>query len=215
MDFIDCALIHPFTCLFVGATQSGKTYQVVDLIRRRKEIIDTPLDRVIVVYSFFQPIFHTLESDPSVVFTNNIEDLDTLATPQSLVVCDDQMDIISKNQSARELMTSFFIKKSHHLGISTICLVQNMYADHFRDINRNTNYIFFFDLQSDKAVLVWKGRQCAPGHPGFLLDAYQKAMDTRDFSYLMLDFHPRRKFKKYWARSHLDPVPEMEVYVPK
>ena len=119
MDFIDCALIHPFTCLFVGATQSGKTYEVVRLIKHRKEIIDTPLDRVIIVYSFFQPVFHTLESDPNVVFINNIEDLDHLATPQSLVVCDDQMDIISKTSSARELMTSIFIKKSHHLSIST------------------------------------------------------------------------------------------------
>jgi hypothetical protein len=214
-DLIDCHLIHPFTCTVVGGTMSGKTFFVVDLIKNRYKLCSAPLEKVVYIYCDYQPIFHSLESDPNIIFTNKIEDLENLITNQSLAIVDDQMDTISKHSAARDSIKAFFIKKAHHLGVSIICISQNMYADNFRDINRNANYNFFFDLQSDKAVLSWKGKQCCPSHPGFLIDAYQKALATRDFGYLLLEFHPRRKYKKYWARSHLEPTKEMQIYTPK
>ena len=216
MDLIDFSLIHPFTCTLNGATMSGKTFFCLDLVKRRREVINTPINKVMYVYCDYQPAFHELATaDPNVTFTNSIQDLNNLTCSPCLIVVDDQMDLISNNKEVGNIISNWFIKKAHHSQTSIICIQQNAFADKFININRNTNYTFFFDLQSDKSVLVTKGRQCCPGNPGFLLDAYQKSMNLRNFGYLMLEFHPGRTYKKYWVRSHLDPVPECEIYTPK
>ena len=216
MDLLDFHLIHPFTCVVSGGTMSGKTTFTIDLIKRRKEIINKKLDKVVYVYCDFQPIFHNLEQeDPNIKFTNDIRELEELIEPPCLIVIDDHMDTITNDKEVGKLITSFFIKKAHHLNCSILIITQNGHPEKFVNINRNTNYTLFFDLLGDQSVLATRGRQLYPGKPGFLLDAYQKSMELRDFGYLFLDYHPARKNKKYSCRSHLDPVPECQVYLPK
>jgi len=216
MDYLDFSLISPFTCSIIGGTQSGKTDFTLSLIERRKEVINKPIDKVLYIYSDYQPIFYDSEkSDPNIVFTDNIYDLNNLVQNPCLVIIDDHQDIISENKDVAKLVSSFFIKKAHHLSASTIVICQNGFADRFVNIARNSNYVIIFDLLGDKSILTMKNRQCCPHNPGFLPDAYQKAMELRNYAYLFLDFHPARTYKKYWARSHLDPVPDCQVYVPR
>jgi len=189
---------------------------VLDLIKRRKEVINTPIEKVIYVYFDFQPIFHELQkSDPNIIFTNNIHELNDLITNPCLIILDDQQDLISNDKEVEKIVSNLFIKTAHHHQASTICVAQNAHARNFINITRNTNYLFLFDLLGDKSILISKSRQICPGQSRFLLDAYEKALSLRNYGYLMLCFHPGRTYKKFWARSHLDPVIECQVYVPK
>jgi len=196
----------------VGPTGSGKTFFVADLIRKRQEIISTPIEKVIYVYSDFQPIFYKLQAeDPNILFTNRIQDIEELTTDPCLIILDDQMDTLGRGKD-NDLVTRFFIKHSHHRGASVALILQNAFKPGLREININTQYLVMYDQPRDRSTIRTLARQICPGQAQFLQDAYQKAVQDRDYGYLFIDLHPRNKKYKYWLRSHVFPIEECEVY---
>ena len=212
MDLIDFHLKHPFVKSVVGPTGSGKSYYIIDLIRNRRSIIDIPIEKVVYVYYDFQPMFYELQlEDPNIIFTNRLEDIETLVSDPCLLIIDDQMDTISKGW-ANDLVTRLFIKSSHHKGVSTIVVLQNAFEKSLRTVNVNSQYLVMFDQARDRSVITNLGKQICPGHVKFLQESYQKAVESREFGYLFMDFHPKNKRYKYWLRSNLYPTEDCEIY---
>ena len=104
--------------LAVGPSGTGKTFAIAELLERRHEVIEPPVDNLIFVYSVFQPIYYKLQAAiPGIKFTQNIRDIETLATRGSCVVIDDHMSEIERGPS-HKLVTDYFTKFCHHRGVS-------------------------------------------------------------------------------------------------
>ena len=208
-------LIHPFNCQILGPSSCGKTTLTIEILRRRREIISVPINKVIYIYSHFQPLFHELSaSDPHIVFTNQIEDVDNLVENPCLVVCDDQMDSLGKSSKGNELLTRYFIRSGHHMGISWLLLLQNAFKQGLRDVNLNTHYIILFRNPRDMSIIMTLARQILAGETKFLTAAYKRAVDIKPFNHLFLDLHSRSPNPRFWCRSNIFPSEETEIYLP-
>jgi len=162
-----------------------------------------------------QPVFYSLQaSDPDIIFTDRLQDIEQLTSDPCLIICDDQMDNLGKRGADVELLTKFYIQHSHHRGASIILILQNAFKPLLRDVNLNTQYLFFFDQPRDRSTISTLARQLCPGQGAFLQQAYQKAVEGKEFGYLFLDLHPRNKLCRFWVRSNVFPTSDCELYLP-
>ena len=214
-DTINFQLIHPFNAQLYGPSGCGKTTLTVEILRKRREIINVELNKVIYIFSHHQPVFHELSiSDPDIVFTNQLEDLENLIEGPCLVVCDDQMDALGQSSKGNELLTRFFIKSGHHLSVSFLVLMQNAFRKGLRDLNINTHYVILFRNPRDMSVIMTLSRQISAGDTKFLTAAYKRAVEHKPFKHLFLDLHPRSPNLRFWCRSNIFPLEDTEIYVP-
>ena len=53
----EVSAVHPFTCMVVGMTGSGKTVWIQSLLQQAQNILEPPLERIIWCYSQWQPTY--------------------------------------------------------------------------------------------------------------------------------------------------------------
>ena len=211
MDLINFQIPTPANVVLAGSTGSGKTHLTLEIIRRRSELFAENLDKVVYIYPEFQATFHQLQAtDPNVRFTQDLKELETLYGPCLLVV-DDQQDVLGRGEN-NDLIKRMFIKNSHHRLITCLLILQNPFVRGLRDVNLNTQVHIQFDSPRDRSVIQSISRQVCPGRTKLLVDAYNAAVSTRVYSYLVIDLHPKNKAYKYWLRSHLFPCEDCEVF---
>ena len=80
-----------------------------------------------------------------------------------------EMDMVSSN---------LFTKYVHHLNMSVIYIVQNLFncAKNHRTMLLNANYIVLFKNPRDKAQVSFLARQVFPHRPKILQQAYNDMM---------------------------------------
>lgn len=176
---MDTSWIHPFTCVIAGPTGSGKTYFVSRLIALADSMITPPPSQVMWFYSHWQPVYDELEKN-GVKF---IEGLPTDDLPKgALVIIDDLM------AETTEKVTKIFTKGSHHLDISIIYLVQNLFhkGKEQRTISLNSQYIVLFKNPRDRSQITNLAKQMYPGRGKYLADAFNNATE-QPYGYLLID----------------------------
>ena len=211
---VDFTLIHPLTCQIVGGTQSGKTQLAVEIIRKRKEIISTPIDKVI--YVNINPDFKVTDlmaTDPNVIVVPDIFEAEPLITNPCLLILNDYLNIIETDVRSRQLVQKIFTELSHHCGCSVILILQNPFNKYLRTINLNTNYMVIFDIPRDKSCLNVIGRQLCPTRPKFLSYAFEKACENRKHCYILIDLHPKCPNPKLFVRDSVFPHNGVNIFV--
>ena len=194
----------------MGPSSAGKTYLARQIIQKRKELFSEPLDKVLYLYGSYQPLFsHMQAEDPNITFSDRLEDLENITEP-TLVIIDDFMQEMSKGKQ-NEIVTKFYTKTAHHSNCSVISLLQNAFKSGLRDISINSHYLIYFD-QRDRSSIDHIARQIAPGNSRFIRDAYIKAVEHREYGYLLIDLSPRNKKYKYFLRNNIFPTEDCEVY---
>ena len=184
---------HPFTCIIVGCTQSGKTVWVKTLLENAQKIISLPPQRIIWCYGQWQPsYFDMFRTIPGIEFNEgipeDIEKVDYLDISQrNLIVLDDLMAQSSKDKRIANLFT----KGSHHRNLSIIYIVQNIFhqGNEMRNISLNAHYIVLFKSLRDKQQISMLARQINPGKVQEFMRSYEDAT-SRPHGYLMLDLKP-------------------------
>lgn len=210
-ECISFTIPHSCTVEIIGGTGTGKTYLVLELIRRRREIFAFPYEKVVYIYTDFQPEFHKIQAaDPNVHFSQSIQDIEALEN-ECLLIVDDQQELIAKGEN-NSLISRFFSTHSHHRGITIVLLLQNPFAPGLRSVNLNTQLLILFDNFRDRSVIRYIARQICPGRTELLTQAYANAVTNREFGYLVIDLHPKNRKYKFWLRSHLFPSPDCQVY---
>jgi len=213
MEDITFTLPHPCLMSLCGPTAAGKSTVAFEIIRRRKELFAEPIEKVTYVYTEYQPKFSELEaSDRNIRFTKDLNEIDQIKSGPHLVILDDLQQELTTDKKMRELVTQFFLRKSHHRGISCCLLLQNPFAKNLRDINLNSQVMLIWDYARDRSVMSHIAKQICPGQTKFLQQAYEDAVTRSEFGYLVLIFHPRLKKYKYWVRSSLFPSSDTVVY---
>lgn len=180
---MDFRFKHPFTCLVAGPTKAGKTTFVKSLIKHRNECISENISKIWWCYGEYQDSYDALKGD--VFFIKGFPDMnlirETCPEPQ-LLILDDLMQEMQNDSSLVELFT----RGCHHLNVSIIHIVQNVFFKGLRTSRVNAQYIVLMKNPSDKLQCQTLARQLFPTNVKYFLDSYADA--TADaFSYLLLD----------------------------
>ena len=186
-------LLHPFTCMVVGMTGSGKTVWVQKLMEHAQQTIQPSPQRIVWCYSHWQPAYTSLlQSIPSIEFVRGIPadlELDWYFDPNinNLFVIDDQLQEASNNNQIMNLFT----KGSHHRNLSVIYLLQNVF--HQGKINRtvslNCQYLVLFKNPRDKMQIMTLAKQMSPRNTQQFLQTYEDEV-KRPYGYLFVDLKP-------------------------
>ena len=153
MDSLDFHFKHPTTIQVSGLTRCGKTR----LVRRilEEQLIKQFATRIIWVYSEWQPDYHLIrEQYFNMEFEKGWCDeiFDSLSPEQrNILVLDDQMGVASSSTS----VDNVFTKGSHHINLTVIYLVQNVYnqSKSQRTISLNSHYSVVFRNGRDASQL--------------------------------------------------------------
>lgn len=186
----------PTTILVCGPTNSGKTTFVKQLLETSSVMFKEPPVSVIYCYgSVWQPIFNEMENSvKNISFHKGLPTKDDLVEIHDsdkrhfICVVDDCMNQCANSTSMEELVCV----GSHHLNMTLVCLVQNLFQKGkvMRTLSLNMHYYALFENRRDAEQLLRFGRQVFPYQSKYFLDAYQKST-ALPFSYLLVDLNPR------------------------
>ncbi len=169
---MDVSIKSPSNLLLSGATKAGKTFFTRQLLLNANEVFDKPIEKVLYCYGAFQPLFLDMQREiPNIEFIEGFpENLDSYFKGKpGILVVDDLLNSCINNASFVEHIT----KGTHHKGITTIFLVQNLFpgGKHGRTISLNCHYIFVFKNPRDCLGIQNLARQAFPGATKFVLES--------------------------------------------
>lgn len=204
MDFIEVRLKCPFTAIIAGPSSCGKTTLVESIIEKAEHLLTEKPTRVLYSYSIWQDTFRNIEAE----FIEGLPTDENLP-PGTLLIVDDQM-----GECGREL-AKLFTKKSHHMNINLIYIVQNIFSKEkeMRDITLNSKYLFLFKNPRDKCQILHLAKQMYPGKTGYMLDSFHDAT-SKPFKYLLVDL-TQDTDERFRLRSGLLPDEDKYIYIPK
>lgn len=204
-DGYHCRLENTAKVLVAGASGQGKSTLVADALIRHRELFLRPIRNC---YVFFkhenQSSYDRLkdELDVPIYFIRDAPSESFAPERDSVVVFDDLL------QADSEVIRSFFLRKSHHLGVSVWYLIQNLYAQNktTREISLNATHLVLFRPRRDFSQVERLNYQLnGRGHAGFLTDVY-KGMSSRKHAYVLVDVSEDCP-SAYKFRSTLVPEP--------
>lgn len=124
-----------------------------------------------------------------------------------LVILDDLMS------ETDERVTELFTKGSHHLNLSIMHLVQDLFGKnkHQRTITLNSHYMTVFKTPRDASQITHLAKQMYPGQTNYLREAFKDAT-SRPYGYLLIDLkqstpdHLRLRTNIFPGREELQTV---------
>lgn len=174
---------HPFTCMVAGPTSSGKTVLVESIIANRRALIPGLKinSKVLWCYGQWQQRF---SKQTDITYHEGlIED----PSQYDLIIIDDLMNEASTDTR----LLNLFTKGSHHLNISVIFIVQNVFhqGKNMRNISLNCHYLLLMKNPRDKAQIYALARQLYPIAISKFVAAYENAT-KHPYSYIKVDLTP-------------------------
>lgn len=182
---------HPFTALVAGPSQSGKSYLIRRILENRNQLIDKPINKIVYCYSVKQEAFNEINN---VEFCEGLPDL-TQFDPQNnnLIILDDLMADCEKAKNIQSLFTIH----SHHKNISVFLITQNLFfkGPCARTISLNCRYIIIFNNPRCAEQVMCLSRQIFPFNSSFLVNAYNDAVESFQYGYILIDNTPTTPLK--------------------
>jgi len=198
---------HPYTMMVCGPSGSGKTCFVIKLLENAKEMIKPLPSRIIWHYGQWQEIYDQMTDVEFKQGPPSEEDIQTYQ--DSLLIIDDLMS------ECATLSSNIFTKFSHHLTISVIYILQNLFVQskNQRSISLNSEYIVLFKNPRDFSQAVFLARQVSPYNNNLVLEAFLDAT-IKPHSYLMFDFIQSTQ-ETHRMRTNIFPGEKDFIYVKK
>ena len=204
---MDPRWLHPFTAIVAGPTGSGKTYFMMRFIDNVQEMIVPPPQKIIWYYGQWQDAYRNVKN---VEFVEGLppKNSEKYETP-TLWVIDDQMAEIDSS------VTKVFTKGSHHLNISVVFIVQNIFSNNkeHRTISLNTHYMILFKNPRDKTQISHLGKQMFPGKSNYMQESYLNAV-SKPYGYLLIDLRQQTP-DHLRLRTDIFPQQNQVVYIQK
>lgn len=215
----DLLLKHPFRLIAAGPSSSGKTVFVRRLLEHNNELTtlrENPLS-VTWVYGQWQEIYNQPIPDVEISYTRSLPSETEIKTNNTkLIVIDDLMSELAGDKR----LSALFTKGSHHIGVSVIFIMQNLFHQgrEMRDVHTSSNYLVLFKSPRDRSQVDHLARQVYPRDIAFFREAFEDA--TRNpYTYLLVDLMQTTP-EKLRLRSRILPeesikgVPSPICYLP-
>jgi hypothetical protein len=182
---------HPFSMLIAGPTMSGKSCFTIRLLSN-KGYIQPPPVHVLWCYGIESPEqFKKIKRTAiyPITFIKGLPNIAEITDSQgALVILDDLMQDAAKSKNIADL----FSRGMHHLNISTILLIQNVFHQgvHMRNISLNASYIILFKNPRDNRQILTLSQQIFPMNAKYLTEAFNLAT-SRPHGYLIINLTQR------------------------
>lgn len=205
VDPVHFTFKHPFTALIAGPTSSGKTMLVRRLLQFKNHLIPNllPDSKIVWAYGQWQKTYEKPIENMIVEYHEGLPDNNFIETIKpDLIIIDDLMNELGNNIQ----LANLFSKGSHHLGMSILFIVQNVFhqAKYMRNISLNCHYMILMKNPRDKSQIYTLAKQLYPNRMKFLLEAYEDA--TREpYSYLKIDLTPSTP-ERFRLQSEIFPL---------
>lgn len=202
---------HPSTFIISGPSQCGKTFFTYNILKN-KMIYPFP-DRIIWNYSMAQPLYNEIKEEiPNIEFIKGYDQniLERFSPCiNNLLILDDLM----QESGNSELLSQIFTRGSHHLSLSVIYIVQNIFhkGGHHRECSLNSQYVVLFNNPRDRIQVRTLSSQMYPNTKNFLADCLGNASELQDRGYLLLDLRSDTP-EDFRIRSLIFPGEETVVY---
>jgi hypothetical protein len=217
----DMRFRNPSSFILAGASQSGKTTFVLNLLKNIDTVFQDPRckQNIIYFYNQWQNSFDMYRNENIVKeWVNNLPTTDYLLEKTSIykdvggsiAIIDDFAQQLSRDT------IEIFTRMSHHTNIVVILLTQNIFSKNpvFREISLNATYVVLFKNPRDASQINNYARQFAPGKNSYIIDAFKDATKF-PYSYLLFDNH-QLTIEKLRVRTNVLPhEAPMIVYIPK
>jgi len=213
LEVFDASWQFPGTAIFYGASMSGKSTLVLDLIRNYKQLFgNIELKNVFYVYSSWQQKFDEISrTHPHMTFVSSYKDVPSNIS-NSVIVYDDQQIIFQSDAAARTHITDVFQRVAHHNCLFCIVILQTIHNNKLRSLALNSTYQVYFPSARDSLQLSFLNREYFPQNKHFLL---QVAKDiTQDAHGFMVIDCGRRTLDKFRVRNFILPHNNSKVYIP-
>lgn len=186
----DFSFKHPFTCMIAGPTSCGKTVFVRKVLEFQNFLLASlpPRRKIIWAYGQWQESYSKPIPNCEVEYIDGLPDDQAIASdPPDLLIIDDLMTELGDNPR----LANMFTKGSHHLKMSIIFIVQNIFhqAKQMRNISLNCHYLVLMKNPRDKSQVYALARQLYPNKMKFFIEAYEDAT-KEPYSYLRVDLTP-------------------------
>jgi energy-coupling factor transporter ATP-binding protein EcfA2 len=122
---------HPSRIMVAGATQSGKTTLVLNMLKHIDTLMDPPPEKIYWFYTMPASVAGVPDILPHVKLRHGAPSEDVINNiikdgKPKLIVMDDMQDLILDKKQA-PLMKDIFTKISHHGNLSVLLIVQNLF----------------------------------------------------------------------------------------
>lgn len=194
METINGQIFHPFSMIVTGASMSGKTEFVCQLLRERQNLINQPIKSIVWCYGQETRNLSRLQREfgDSIKLIKglpgNITDiLKKEASKGVILILDDLVDTALCSKQIFDL----FVKGVHHLNVSVVCVLQDFYASGSYRVTmvRNTNYLVVFPSPIDQSLIDLIGRKVLPKQQKTFNDMFQHGTKT-PYGYIFISGHP-------------------------
>lgn len=177
--------------MIIGPSNSGKSFLCCKIVLERDKLFQTPPDRVIYFFQDHQAIFDDIkEQDNSVIFVNTIEDFENELQSEeqfsnTLVIFDDFL--IKSLYEEVKYIINFFLRRSHHLNVSTIFQSQLLFPRNLKSLALNSSYFILLKSNNQQQVHHWL-RQIDPYCWKAVLAAYNDCTENTEFGHFLSIF---------------------------
>lgn len=209
----DLRLVNPFTMLVAGASSSGKTSLVAQMMNARQQLYSKKAGKVYYFYRVrndeaFRNMPWVDEFIMGLPTMNWLEQ--NIDTEENETVVIDDLALEVDMDTAR-----IFTAGSHHLRVNVIFVCQNLFTrnPYFREISTNSNYIVIFKNPRDLSTITNFARQYRPGTSRQVVDIFKRAT-AHPHTYLFFDLkqstEDRLRIRSNLFAQHGEP---MQLYI--
>ena len=166
LKVFDARFKQPFKMIIIGPSMAGKTRWVHQLIERSKDLIDAPIDNVVFFYGIKTKQISCSSNDihNKIRYVEGIlddfQEYISGGRKNTLFIFDDLMNEAVNHKG----LINLFTKESHHLNISVIILLQDMFysGSERKTLFRNADYLILFNTPLDKSGVFAIGHEIMP-----------------------------------------------------
>ena len=185
----DARIIHPFTLIVSGGSGVGKSEWVLQLLDKRDNLLNTSIEYILWCYGQqtkrLQYISEKYKDKVTLIegIPDNFETYIN-SSRAGLVVFDDLM----QEAVSSKVMSELFTKQSHHLNLSVVLVLQNIYAEGKvrKTLYRNAHYLVLFKTPLDYSIVYSLAQKINPKKSQRFLNMFKRAT-SEPYGYLFID----------------------------
>lgn len=182
-------LSFPFRILIVGASNTGKSTLLADIVLNRDKIINKKIDKIWYCAKYQTSIPAALKTDPLVKFHQGVPSDEICENSEGknvLIILDDLLETAFQSDTVSSIFT-----QGRNRSIATILVSQVLFPRYAnaRNVSLNASHIIYFRNIRDASSINCLARQICPLDSKAFSELFLNNIN-KPFSYLLMDFQP-------------------------